>query len=402
MPNKPVLLLLALGAFAVGTDNFVINGVLPRIADAMSVSEAAAGQLVTLFALVYAVSAPVLAAATGRVPRRVVLVAAMVLFVLGNLLGAVAWAYWVLVVARILSALAAASFVGPAIAVAANVVPGDFRGRALAMVAGGQTVAVALGVPLGTLVGNTTNWRMTLVMVAAIAAVAVVGMGLVLPAVPESPTVSLAQRLRVGARADVVVALLANVFTVAGTFAMFTYIVPLAVRETSITAAGTSGVLLAWGIAAVAGNMLGGRYTDRLGADRTFTTGVVILAAALAGIGLSTAASPRNPTSGWLLVIAVTVVGVASWALPPAQVHRVVGLAPRAPALVSSLNSSATYLGLAMGGAVGGVVVQTLPLPALGWVGAGLQGVALCAVAISHWLRRARPPGLEVAVRSSS
>jgi predicted MFS family arabinose efflux permease len=393
MPSKPLLFLLALGAFAVGTDNFVINGVLPRIADTMSVSEATAGQLITSFALVYAVSAPVIAALTGRVSRRGLLVGAMVLFVVGNLLGAVAWSYWVILAARILSALAAATFVGPAIAVAAGVVPAEFRGRALAFVAGGQTVATALGVPIGTLVGNVGSWRLTLVMVAVIAAVAVIGMGFALPPVPQPPVVTLAQRLAVGARPTVILALLANVSTVAGTFTLFTYIAPFAQRETAITATGTTVVLLAWGLAAVLGNPLGGRYTDRLGADRTFVGGVAVVAVALAGIALLTVLTEHTqPITGVLLVVGVAVLSAASWALPPAQVHRVVGLAPEAPALVSSLNSSATYLGLAVGGAIGAMVIDTTSLAALGWIGAGLQLVALGFVALTRLRRRAEEP----------
>jgi predicted MFS family arabinose efflux permease len=390
MPNKSTLLLLALGAFAVGTDNFVINGILPRIASAMSVSDATAGQLITVFALVYAVSAPVLAAATSARPRKTILVTAMVLFVLGNLLGAIAWAYWVIVVARVISALAAAMFVGPAIAVAAAVVPADFRGRAIAVVAGGLTVATAVGVPLGTLIGNLGSWRLTLVMVAVIAGIAVTGIGLVLPAVPEPPAVTLAQRLKVGASATVLVALAANVCTVAGTFSLFTYIAPFAIRETPITPTGTTVVLLIWGLAAVIGNPIGGRCTDRYGASRTFAVGVVVVMLALAALGLLTElTSPAQPASAVLLGVGIAVLGISSWALPPAQVHRVVGLAPEAPPLVSSLNSSATYLGLAAGGAIGGLVVGTASPAALGWAGAALQALALVFVAVSWRQQRA-------------
>jgi predicted MFS family arabinose efflux permease len=388
MPQKPILLVLALGAFAVGTDNFVINGVLPRIAGSMRVSEAIAGQLITLFALVYAISAPVLAVATAQWSRRAVLVTSMALFVAGNVLGAVAPQYWVILTARVLSALAAAMYMGPAMAAAAVLVPESFRGRALALVGGGLTVATALGVPSGTLIGNLGSWRLTLAMVAAIAGVAVVGIATALPAVPQPLAVSLADRLKVGARPPVFLGLLANVCTVAGTFTVFTYIAPLAVRETTIAGTGLTLVLLSWGLAAVVGNPIGGRYADRYGADRTLAVGLGAVSATLAGIGLLAVLTARTqPVSAVLLLLAVVALGVSSWSLPPAQLHRMVGLAPEAPPVVSSLNSSATYLGLALGGATGGLVLSAWSTAALGWVGAALQMAALGFVAASRRLQ---------------
>lgn len=392
MPNRPVLLLLALGAFAVGTDNFVINGVLPGIAASTRVSEATAGQLITAFALVYALSAPVLAVATSRLSRRAVLVTAMAGFVAANAVGALATEYWVILTARVTSALAAAMYMGPAIAAAAGLVPDRFRGRALALVGGGLTVATALGVPFGTLIGNLGSWRWTLGMVAVIAAVAVAGIATALPAITGPPVPGLADRVRVAARPVVLVGLLVNAGTVAGTFAVFTYIAPLALRETTITGAGVTIVLLAWGLAAVVGNPVGGRCADRYGADRTLAVGLVAVGATLGGIALIVLLVPAQaPASAVLITVAAAALGLTSWALPAAQAHRMVGLAPEAPPVVTSLNSSATYLGLALGGAIGGLVLGTWSTGALGWVGAGLQLVALGCLLLSRRLHRAGP-----------
>jgi len=391
MPHRSVLLLLAVGAFAVGTDNFVINGVLAQISSSMEVSTATAGQLITLFALVYAISAPILAVALARLPRRRVLTSAMALFVLGNALGALAPNYGTILFARILSAVAAAMYIGPAMATAAGLVPVNVRGRALALVGGGLTVATALGVPSGTLIGALGSWRWTLVLVSVVAAVAAVGIAVALPAVPEPAAVSLIQRLGIAARPAVLLGLLANTSTVAGTFCLFTYIGPLAANETPITGVGLTIVFLAWGFAAVIGNPIGGRCADRFGANRTLVAGLLVVATALSGIGLLTVITERTQwVSAALLLLAVVVLSLSSWALPPAQLHRMVGLAPAAAPIVSSLNSSATYLGLAVGGALGGLLLSVSSTSALGWLGATLQFVAIGFVAASH--RRAAAP----------
>ncbi|GAB7051210.1 MFS transporter [Catenuloplanes indicus] len=389
MPARPTLLLLALGAFAVGTDNLVVNGVLASIAVSMDVPEAAAGQLVTVFALVYAVGAPVLAVITADLSRRVLLTASMAAFVAGNALAALAPTFGTLMAGRVLSALAAACYMGPAMAAAAALVPASHRGRALALVGGGLTVATALGVPLGTLLGHLGGWRLTFTAVAVIAAIAAAGIGTRLPPVPNPPTAGLAARVRVAGRSPVLLGLAANTATVAGTFALFTYIGPLSLRETPIGAAFTV-VLLAWGLAAVAGNHLGGRWTDTFGADRTLTTGMLGVALVLAAISLLTVVIPPDRAVGVpLLLLAVAALGVTSWALPAAQLHRMVGLAPESAAVMSSLNSSATYLGLALGGALGGLTLAVASPSALGWIGALLQLPAIALVAASRHRRNA-------------
>ncbi len=383
LPHKLPLTLLAAGAFAVGTDTFVISGVLPDISGSLHVSAAVTGQLVTAFALTYALSAPVMAALTARIPRKTLLAASMVLFVLSNVLGAVAPDYPVMIVARIVAGVAAGLYIPTAIVIASSMAAAEVRGRSIALVAGGMTVATALGVPIGTLVGAVGNWRLTLLLVAAVALLALIGVLMWLPAVPQPPMVPLRRRLQVGFRPVLLQAFGANVLACAGIFAMFTYIAPLTQATTTWGGSGVSAVLLAWGVAAVGGSAVGGRLSDRFNGNVSFTVSVVSLIVSLAGLGAVVSFGSRYSVfNGIALVVLVVIASVACWSLPPAQNHRVAGLAPEAPAVALSLNSSSSYLGFSVGGALGGATVSGLSIHALSWVGAGIEVVALAAVGL--------------------
>lgn len=383
MPNKVTLSLLAVGTFAVGTDTFVISGVLSEIARSFHVSAAAAGQLVTVFALTYAVSAPVLAALTARVPRKALLVTALGLFVVANVLGMVAPVYWLMIIARVIAGIAAGLCVPTAVVIASSIAPENMRGRSIAVVAGGMTVATALGVPLGTLIGAIGNWRATLGMVAGIALMAMVGVLILLPEVPSAPAVSLKRRLQVGAQPRILQAFGANTLACAGVFAMFTFIAPLTQAITSLDSAGVSAVLLAWGVAAVGGSTVGGWLSDKFDGTVSFTVSVVTLAAMLAALGLLGEFGDRSSavtTAAFLIVVVVT--SIACWSLPPAQNHRVAALAPEAPAVALSLNSSSSYLGFAAGGAIGGAVASRASLGSVSWAGAGIEVFTLLVLAL--------------------
>jgi len=378
MPNRLSLALLALGSFAVGTDAFVIAGILPRVADDLKVSQAIAGQLVTVFALAYAIGAPVLVTASGRVARRRLLVGALVAFTAANLLAASAPSYSVLFLARIAAALGAALFTGPAAAVAAGLVPQEFRGRALAVVTGGITVATALGVPLGTLIGQTLNWRATFLLIVIFGAVATLGLQRALPAVPAAPTVGLRERITIAARPSVLAALSVILLAFTGGFTVYTYVAPVLQQAASISHATLSAVLLVFGLAAVAGNIVGGQATDRYGAQRTLTGGLAGLAAALAALGLVAALAPQpRMLAAALATVAVAAWATAGWTITPAQQHRLISFAPQAPPVALSLNASAMYAGIALGGAIGGLVLSYASLTVLPWIGSGFALTSL-------------------------
>ncbi|MBY8845343.1 MFS transporter [Streptomyces sp. SP2-10] len=396
MPNRILLLALSLGAFSIGTDGFVISGLLDRIARDFDVTTSVAGQLVTVFALLYAISAPILAAMTAKVRRKQLLVAALIAFVASNLLGAVAPTYEVLMVARVLAAFGAALYIPCGIAVTVSVTTEEWRGRAIALVAGGMSAATALGVPIGTLVGAIGSWRITLVLVAAMALLATIVLMMALPEVPTPPSVTIRERLGVAAHPRVLAALLSNALACAGVFTMFTYIAPLAMKTTKVDSSGVSVFLLVWGVAAVAGSAVGGRAADRWGGDRAYFGSAAVLTVGLLVLALFTLPTPSGSWAGrGLFGLILAVISVSCWSLPTGQNHRIASLDIPAPTVALSLNSSSTYLGIAAGGALGGVATGSGSMTALTLTATGIEVLAVIVLAVAAALfarKRAADP----------
>jgi DHA1 family inner membrane transport protein len=394
VPNRLLLVSLALGAFAIGTDTLVISGLLVRIAVGVHVSTTTAGQLITVFALVYALGAPVLATLTGTVKRKRLLLMALAVFTIANAVGAAAPDYPVLLAARVLAAVGAALFMPSAMTVTVGVTPQQWRGRALAIVVGGLSAATALGVPLGTAIGAIGNWRMTLLLVAVLAIIAAAVIAAALPDVPAPAVATIRQRFAAGTHPGVLTALLGNLLACAGEYTTFVYIAPLAIGLTKTDAAGVSVFLLIAGVSAVAGSFVGGRAADRFGGRRAYTGGVSVLFACLSAIALLTLCAPRG---SWITIgmfaLLLCVASVASWSLPPAQNHRIASLDIPEPSVALSLNGSSSYLGLAAGGALGGLAIASGSIAALTVTGAGVELLALVTVVASPTLlsRRRRP-----------
>jgi predicted MFS family arabinose efflux permease len=280
---------LALGTFAVGTEGFMIAAILPGIAGDLAVSLQAAGQLVTVFALTYALSSPLLTALTGNVNRRRLLILSMAAFAGANLIAAVAPGYWFLVGARILLALSAGLYVPSANALAGVLVPPERRGRALAIVGGGISLAVALGVPMGAFVGSHFGWRMTFLGVAALAAIAFSGLLIGMPHGIGAglPATSLSERLAVVRRPGAFAALMVTTVWAIGGYAVYTFIAPLLTAAIGFEGAMIGYVLFLWGAAAFVGLFLGGMANDSSAAPRDH---VALPVMALALISLSVSA----------------------------------------------------------------------------------------------------------------
>ncbi|MFB6890744.1 MFS transporter [Kitasatospora sp. NPDC056327] len=347
------LLLLALGTFAVGTDTMVMAGILGPIADDLGVSVTAAGQLVTVFALGYALLAPPLAAFTAHWPRRRLLLTALTVFGAANALSALAPDYETLLATRVLAAAGAALYTPTANAVATTLVAPERRGRALATVLGGMTVATALGVPVGTWVGRA-DWRLTMWLVTALGAVALAGLGLLLrelPAPAAAPGLRdrlapLRDRRVLGAAATTLVFFLAFQ-------SVYIYLATAVAPATGGRAERLSLVLLVAGVASVGGSWLGGRLVDRIGVRRVLLAGSAVAALAFTALPWAGRSMP-----GALAYAVVT--PLAGWAVSVALPHRLASLDPGNAQLLISLNSSALYLGTAAGGAAGSAAVALL------------------------------------------
>ncbi|MFI6924705.1 MFS transporter [Nonomuraea spiralis] len=364
-------LVLALGTFAVGTDAFVVAGFLPDLAASLEVTEGAAGQSVTVFAAAYAVLSPVLATVAARVPRRALLVAALVVLGLANLGSALAPSFPVLIATRVLAAAGAAAYTPGAGAVAAALVRPELRARALAVVVGGLTVATALGVPLGDLAGERLGWRYALGAVAAACLAVAAGVYAIMPVLPGAPRVPLRTRLGVLRRPVVMAILPLTVLGMGASYTVYAYSVP-ALRAVGVE--GTAGMLFLYGLGAVLGNLAAGYATDRWGAGRVLPAAYLVMAVSL-GL-LAWTAAGGAAIGGAAIGVLVLGWGASSWCQTPPQQHRLIAAAPREAPLVVSLNSSAIYAGIGAGTLLGGL---TLPSGAAFTYG---TGAALAVVAL--------------------
>jgi predicted MFS family arabinose efflux permease len=368
---------LALGAFAIGTEGFMIAPLLPGLALDLKVSIETAGQLVTVFALAYGLSSPILTALTGSVDRRKLLLLSMVAFTLSNILAWSSPGYYALMGARILLAFSAGLFVPGAHALASALVPPERRGRALAVVNGGMTVAIALGVPLGALLGHSLGWRMTFAGVAVLAVLATGGLAIGLPRGIGAgiPIASLRERIAVARRPIVLLTLLATTLWATGAYTVYTYLSLYLSAVAGLNGAHISMVLFMWGVAAAIGVALGGNLNDHLGSRAVIMP--TILLGGLAFISLSLSADFLTPAAALLPVLAaVAVWGIAHWAFYPAQQARLIEIAGlKVAPIVLSLNASFMYVGFSAGAALGALTLAKGSVADLGWV------AALCEIA---------------------
>ncbi|MET9414450.1 MFS transporter [Streptomyces klenkii] len=282
------LLPLALATFAVGTDGYVIAGLLPSIATDLGVSTPAAGQLVTVFALTLALSAPVMGALTSSLDRWSALLIALAVFVIGNAVTAWGTSYGVVMAARIVTAVGAGIITAAASSTAAAIAPPERRGRALAFVLGGLTLATALGLPLGTLIGRA-DWHITLWAVAGIGLLAAIGIVVGLPRV-TLPAASLPDRMRPLKQGRVLALLTVTSLAFLGTYTLYTYIGPTLRDATGGNESLLTLTLLAWGVGTLVGNITAGRLVDRHDSARILTGTLAFATLALALTPLATRA----------------------------------------------------------------------------------------------------------------
>ena len=383
------ILWLAFGAFVIGTESFVIAGLLPALSNDLNVSLALAGQLVSSYALTYALASPILTVLTASWRRDVVLKLGIALFALANLLAAAAPSFGWMVGARILLALCVALFMPMASGYAATSVAPDRRGRALAWIYSGYTTAVLMGAPLGTLIGNHFGWRATFQSVAALGGLAFFGVLASIPRQAPQPALPWAARVAVLRRRPMQLVLGTTFLTLAGAFAIYTYLAPYLRDVAGVTARGLSVALLVFGAGGAVGNLVGGTLADKTDARRAVSYILLVLAAIFASLSVIPLLWP--PAAALYPVFFVLAAwGVIGWAFAPAQQARVVQLEPTMAPVALSFNASAIQLGISAGSALGSLVIAHGTPGGLGWVG------ALCVfggwlVLVSSPERRAEP-----------
>ncbi|MFB8239509.1 MFS transporter [Kitasatospora purpeofusca] len=381
------LLALAVGAFGIGTTEFVIMGLLPEIAADYGVSIPTAGLLVTGYALGVVLGAPLLTALGTKVSRKRMLMLLMGLFVVGNLLSAAAPSFGTMLAGRVVASLAHGAFFGIGSVVAAELVAPDKKAGAIATMFTGLTVANIVGVPLGTWIGQAVGWRTTFVIVAALGLVGMAGIARLVPEQRRPEGAHLRRELTAFRNPQVLLAMAMTVLGFGGVFAAITYIAPMMTHVAGYSDGAVTWLLVLFGIGMFLGNLLGGRFADRRLMPLLYST--------LGGLALVLALFTLTAHNKVLAAITVVLVGALGFATVPPLQKRVLDQAHGAPTLASAVNIGAFNLGNALAAWLGGMVISAgLGYTAPNWVGALLAAAALVLALWSAALERrtARTP----------
>ncbi|QLK47897.1 MFS sugar transporter [Vibrio owensii] len=361
------LLALTLSAFAIGTTEFVIVGLIPTMAADLNVSLPSAGLLVSLYALGVAIGAPVLTALTSKMNRKHVLLAVMGLFVVGNLLAWQAPGYNTLIAARILTGLAHGVFFSIGSTIATGLVSKEKAASAIAIMFTGLTVALVTGVPLGTYIGQHFGWETTFLIVAILGLIALVGSALLVPNnLKQDATASLKDQLKVLTQPRLLLVYAITALGYGGTFTAFTYLAPILEQVSGFDASAVGLIMLVYGVSVAVGNIQGGKMADKFGPVKALT----IIFAGLAAILFVLNFTAYNPVAA---VITILVWGAFAFGNVPGLQVYVVKLAekytPNAVDVASGLNIAAFNVGIALGSWSGGLIVERAGLMNTPWVG---------------------------------
>lgn len=348
------LCLMATGTFAIGTDAFIVAGILDEISGTFAVSPAQAGQLISIFALAYMLFAPLTAWLLGNLNRKHILQLALVLFIAGNLVCAYADSFLQMSAGRVLAALGAACYTPQAAAAAVGLVAEKRRGLAISIVYGGMTLAIALGIPFGTFLARLIGWREIFLLIALLGAVSLLGLSLALSAIAAPGKHTLKERLAPLRQKAVLTTLLITFFAVCSEHIVYSYVSVLLKNTQFGPEAILPIALLVFGIGAVIGNFVSGLLTDTFGSKFVLLFSVSIQTVSLFLLTFYV-------SSPWWVLAIFLVWGITGWMyLVPIQ-HHLLSLSKRFGALTVSLNSSVLYAGIAAGGMLGGLTLYSLP-----------------------------------------
>ncbi len=372
---------LTLSAFAIGTTEFVIVGLVPTIATDLGVSLPSAGLLVSLYAVGVAIGAPILTALTGRWNRKIVLMSLMGLFVIGNLLAWQAPSYETLILARILTGLAHGVFFSIGSMIATSLVSKEKEASAIAIMFTGLTVALVTGVPLGTWIGQHFGWRATFLVVSALGLIALIGSAILVPKnLRKSIPATFKEQLQVIVKPQLLLVYLMTILGYGGTFTAFTYLAPILEQQTKFAPSAIGLIMLVYGVSVAIGNIWGGKLADKRGPISALS----IIFSALSVILLLFTFTMQSKIAA---VLTILVWGAFAFGNVPGLQIYVVKQAekytPNAVDVASGLNIAAFNIGIALGSIIGGSVVENMSLQDTAWIGAVISLMALAVTRYS-------------------
>lgn len=373
-----ILFALALGGFAIGTSEFAMMGLMPNLVRGLGINEPQVGHLISAYALGVVVGAPLLAILGARLPRRTLLLALMAFYAVGNLATALAPGYQSMLVFRFIAGLPHGAYFGVAMLVAASRAPAHQRGTAMSRVLLGLSIAILVGNPLATWMGQLLSWRYTFGVVAALAVLTAVMVAWQLPPDPDEPVQSPLRELRDFNSTQVWLALATGAVGFAGMFCVFSYLAPTLVEVTGVAESWIPVALAAFGVGAIIGNLAGGWLVDRM----QFRAAGVVLAWSLAVLLIF----PWAAHSQWTLLPAVVALGTMG-ALAPVLQARLMDVARGAQTLAAASNHAAFNAANALGPWLGGLAISA----GFGWTSTGYVGAAtaVAGLLVYAWARHA-------------
>ncbi|HBU82369.1 MAG TPA: MFS transporter [Paenibacillus sp.] len=377
MSNTWKIYVLALVSFLVGTSEYVIAGILDRISDTMNISLIAAGQLITIFSLVYALGTPIIIALTSRMDRRKLLLYFLGLFVIGNVLAYLLPGYGLFIAARVLMALGAGVVVVTALTVAAKISAEGKQASSIATVITGFTASLIVGVPLGRMVAAAWDWKLIFAGIAVLGIIAMVVIASTIPSSEGETPVPLKKQLALLKQPRIGFALLVTFFWLGGYSIAYTYISPYLVSIAGMSETLLSSALLAFGIASLIGSKSGGYSADRMGVKRTLIMGMALHVISLLMLNVTA-------HSGAALFIVLILWSFSAWSSGPTQQYNLVTMAPESSGIMLSLNSSVMQLAMAAGAGIGGIAVSAVSLSSITWIGAVGVVIAMMIIILAY------------------
>ncbi|WP_131848257.1 MFS transporter [Baia soyae] len=374
MSNTWKVYILALASFLVGTSEYVISGTLDKIAHTLGISIGAAGQLITIFSLVYAIFTPISMALTASMDRRKLMMYALGLFVVGNIVAYTLPGYGSFIVARVIMALGAGIVVVNALSIAAKIAPEGKRASAISTVVMGFTASLIIGVPIGRTVSAAFGWKSVFGGIAVLGLLIMVVLYLILPQIKGDKPVPLLQQLALFKNPKIVTGLSITFFSIGGYAIAFTYLSPYLLTVSGISESMMSGILLMFGIASLVGSKFGGFSTDRWGVSPTLIGSMALHVIMLILLSVVT---------GYIGVMIILILwSFAAWTTGPTQQYNLSTLEPEASSVLLGINQSMMQLAMSVGAGVGGLFVEKVSLSSVTWLGAFSVAIAMVATFI--------------------